>query len=224
MVYTGCRETGAPDCVGLAAVLILFPSTVDSLDGWAQYWFVEVAIRPIHFEGASVTNLSQHRILEHRPAQILARGLQPMKTFALLILITLGIAFSAPRCRCSVLHYGDVHGGDRLSIRYSGGAAFVSEQERDGGGEYSRWDYWMEFWIPVYDPGFGQQSNDSGDHDGQLQRNRGHFHICLHGVRRHGHRGQFQQQHSLNVYRYWKRRFGLANHWSDSARRHRDPP
>ena len=44
-----------------------------------------------------MTNLSQHRILEHRPTQILSRGLQPMKTFAFLILVTLAIAFSAPR-------------------------------------------------------------------------------------------------------------------------------
>ena len=42
-------------------------------------------------------NLSQTRILEHGPTQILARGLQPMKTFALLILAGLAIAFSAPR-------------------------------------------------------------------------------------------------------------------------------
>ena len=97
MAYTGCRETGAPDCVGLAAVLILFPSTVDSMDGWAQYWFVEAAARPIHFEGASVTKANKSRTLEHRPTQILARGLQPMKTFALLILFGLAFAFSAPR-------------------------------------------------------------------------------------------------------------------------------
>jgi hypothetical protein len=44
-----------------------------------------------------VTNLSKHRFFEHRPTQILTRGSQPMKKFALLSLITLAIAFSAPR-------------------------------------------------------------------------------------------------------------------------------
>jgi hypothetical protein len=69
---------------------------VDSLDGWAQYWFVEAAIRPIHIEGASVTIVHKDRTVASRLAQILSRGSQPMKTFALLILVTLALAVSAP--------------------------------------------------------------------------------------------------------------------------------